>query len=82
MPRMWMSLLDRTGTSQNQHIRRQPSRIPLPREGLSGGRAMENKGMKITVVGLLVIAGVVLLLALLVHFLRNQSPEHGSNSQR
>jgi hypothetical protein len=43
---------------------------------------MENQGMKITVVGVLAIAGIVALLVLLVRFLRNQSPENGSNSQK
>jgi hypothetical protein len=43
---------------------------------------VENEGMKITVVGALAIAGVVLLLALFVRFLRNRSTEDGSNSQK
>ena len=41
---------------------------------------MENAGMKITVVGALAIAGVVLLLVLLARYLRDQSTEDGSNS--
>ena len=41
---------------------------------------MENEGMKITVVGALAIAGVVLLLALLVRFLREKPQQDGSNS--
>jgi hypothetical protein len=41
---------------------------------------VENEGMKITVVGALTIAGVVLLLALLIRFLRNTPPEETSNS--
>lgn len=40
---------------------------------------MENDGMKITVVGALTIAGVVLLLALVVRFLRDNPPGNGSN---
>ena len=36
--------------------------------------------MKITVVGGLAIAGVIVLLILFALFLRNQSPEDGSNS--
>jgi hypothetical protein len=43
---------------------------------------MEDEGMKITVVGALAIAGVFALLVLLALFLRDQSPEHGSNPQR
>ena len=38
--------------------------------------------MKITVVGALAIAGVVLLLALLARFLRDQPPEDGKNTQK
>lgn len=40
---------------------------------------MEDEGMKITVVGALAIAGVVAVLVLLALFLRDQSPEHGSD---
>ena len=36
--------------------------------------------MKITVVGALAIAGVIVLLMLFARFLGNQSPEDGSNS--
>jgi len=43
---------------------------------------MEVEGMKITVVGALAIAGVVALLLLLAHFLRDQSSEHGSDPQK
>ena len=43
---------------------------------------MENEGMKITVVGALAIAGVVVLLVLLARFLRDQSQEHGSDPQQ
>jgi predicted permease len=42
---------------------------------------MENEGMRITVVGALAIVGVVLLIALLARFLRNESPRDGSSSQ-
>ena len=31
VPRVWMPLLDRGGSTQDQPIRRQPPRIPLPR---------------------------------------------------
>jgi hypothetical protein len=77
---MWVPILDRTRVSQNQLIRWHPSGFPLPSEGLPGGRAVENEGMKITVVGALAIAGVVLLLALLVRFLREKPQQDGSNS--
>ena len=43
---------------------------------------MEDEGMKITAVGALAIAGVVALLVLLARFLRDQSPEHGSDPQK
>ncbi len=36
--------------------------------------------MKVTLVGAFAIAGVIVLLILLALFLRNQSPEDGSNS--
>jgi hypothetical protein len=42
---------------------------------------MENEGMKITIVGALAIAGVVLVIVLLARFLRNESPGDESNSQ-
>ena len=42
---------------------------------------MENEGMKITIVGALAIAGVVLVIVLLARFLGNESPGDGSNSQ-
>jgi hypothetical protein len=72
-------ILDRTRTSQNQHIRWQPSGISLPLKGLPGGRAVENEGMRITVVGALAIAGVVLLVVLLVRFLRGKPPQNVKN---
>jgi hypothetical protein len=72
MSRVRMSVLDRTESSQDQPIRWQPSRIPLPRKGVPGGCAVENEGLKITVVGALAIAGVIVLLILLVRFLRDQ----------
>jgi len=37
---------------------------------------MESAGMKITVLGVLVIAGVVASLILLVQFVRSRSPEN------
>ncbi len=43
---------------------------------------MENEGMKITVVGALAIAGVVVLLILLARFLCDQTPRHGSDPQQ
>jgi hypothetical protein len=36
--------------------------------------------MRVTLVGALVIAGVIVLLSLLARSLRDQSPEDGSNS--
>jgi hypothetical protein len=77
---MWVPILDRTRISQDQLIRWRSSGFPLPSEGLPGGRAVENEGMKITVVGALAIAGVVLLLLLLVRFLREKQQQDGSNS--
>jgi hypothetical protein len=77
---MWVPILDRTRISQDQLIRWDPPGFPLPSEGLPGGRAVENERMKITVVGVLAIAGVVLLVALLVHFLLENHPPNGSNS--
>jgi hypothetical protein len=38
--------------------------------------------MKVTLVGALAFAGVIVLLLLLARFLRDQSPEHGRNSQK
>jgi hypothetical protein len=40
---------------------------------------VENEGMKITVVGALAIAGVVLLVVLLVRFLRGKPPQGVGN---
>jgi hypothetical protein len=77
---MRVPILDRTRISQNQRIRRQPSGISLPLKGLPGGRAVENEGMKITVVGVLAIAGIVLLLGLLIRVLCDKPPGNGSNS--
>lgn len=74
-----MPILDRARTSQDQHIRWDPTRVPLPCQELPGGRAVENEGIKITVVGALAIAGVVLLLVLLVRFLREKQQQNGSN---
>ncbi len=42
---------------------------------------MEDQGMNITVVGALLIAGVVTLLILLARFLRDESPGDASDSQ-
>jgi hypothetical protein len=41
---------------------------------------VEDEGLKITVVGVLAIAGIILLLALLIRFLRDIPPQIGSNS--
>jgi hypothetical protein len=69
-----MSFLDRTEAGENQRIRRKPSGIPLPSQELPGGRAVEDKGMKITVLGFGLIVAVVIAAILL---LRNLGP--GSN---
>jgi len=77
-----MPLLDRAAPSQNQRIRRQSPGIPLPRQRLPGDRALENEGIKITVVGALAIAVVIVLLVLLTRFLGDQLAEHGTNPQK
>jgi len=43
---------------------------------------MEDEEMKITIVGALAIAGVIVLLIVLAHILRNQPAEDESNSNK
>jgi hypothetical protein len=51
-------------------------RNPLSSEELPGDRAVEEQGMRPTVIGAFVIAGVFVLVILLVRFPRDQSPEN------
>ena len=64
-----MPLLDRTRTGEDEPVRWKPSGIPLPSKELSGGRAVEDKGMRITILGALLILAVVVLLALWIQSL-------------
>jgi hypothetical protein len=78
---MWMPILDRTRTSEDERLRWKPSGIPLSGEKLSGGRAMEVEATRITVVGMLLILLAVALLALFVHALfssRGSNPDNSS----
>jgi hypothetical protein len=77
---MWVPILDRTRTSENERVRRKPSGIPLSGEKLSGGRAMEVEATRITVVGMLLILAAVALLALLVHALFSSGGSNPGNS--
>jgi hypothetical protein len=78
--RVWMSILDRTWTSEDERIRRKPSGIPLSGEKLSGGGAMEVEGTSITVVGMLLILAVAVLLGLFLHALYNQNGSASGSS--
>jgi hypothetical protein len=68
MPEVWLALLDRTGANQDQHARRKLKRISLPRKELRRNRALGG-GMKITVLGIVLIVVVVIVAILLIrHF--------------
>jgi hypothetical protein len=68
MPGVWLALLDRTGANQDQHSRRKLKRISLSGKELRRNRTLGGE-MKITVLGVVLIAVVVIAAILLIrHF--------------
>jgi hypothetical protein len=65
---MRLQILDRAKADRDQHIQREPKGFSMPK--VWGDRVMEEPTMKITFVGALIIAAVIIGAALLIRHLR------------
>src|ERR1041385_943450 len=70
-----LQFLDRAGTAQDQHAGRKRKGLSLPRKRMRRDRAMENGGIRITVVGVVAILSVVLFVILFIRFLHGQTAQ-------
>jgi hypothetical protein len=72
MPRVREQVLGRAKAGEDQHVRWEPEGISMPAERVRGNRALAGETMKITVVGWLGIAGIMLAAVLLIQQLQKQ----------
>ncbi|MCI0351634.1 MAG: hypothetical protein L0Z53_19615, partial [Acidobacteriales bacterium] len=62
---------------KNQRLRREPQGIPMPRRRLRSKRAMEEKGMRVTVVGAVVIILAAIGAVVLIRYFAKRSDGSG-----
>jgi len=66
LPRVWPQVLDHAKADQDERVRREHQGISVPRAGLRWRCCLgRGQAMRITVVGVLIVIGTVVLLALI-----------------
>jgi hypothetical protein len=72
MPRVWLPLLDQTGTRQDKHIRRQSPGISVPGKEVRRDCSMGGEMTRVTVVGAILIAAMALLILVVIQALSEE----------